>query len=230
MMRLSSPLRLLFWLLPGGRPKAFPLFLLGMLLIPISLAPSCKTQSEATEEATVLEPSPVDSPEGENGSETPISNPATDQSGMQWPSDDQKILELRRTPCFGKCPVDHTILYADGTVRYMGTQNVDHLGLYKGQLAAGAWDGIFDQADMIDFWSMEERYPTGDNRIMDLPSERLWLSDGERDKQVINQRYANPEADGEQQTVEQLNSLAASVIQLLDEADLKFLQAPPGRQ
>jgi hypothetical protein len=177
------------------RPGMATACVLGMLMLPLSLAPSCKTQADTAED---------------------------------WPSEDQKVLELRRTPCFGKCPVDHLILYADGTLRYVGTQNVEQLGLFRGQLPQGRWDGILDQADKMGFWTLEERYPTGDNRIMDLPSEQLWFRVGENEKRVINQRYANPDVEGEQQIVEQLNSLSASIVRLLEEAELTFIQGPPG--
>lgn len=207
-------------------PRSISILVLGLCLLPLTLAPSCKTQSEASSNSTVLQPNPEEgSPSGEKDSETNTQNPS---DLLQWPDESQKVVELKRTPCFGKCPVDHTIVYADGTVRYVGTQNVGRQGLYKGKLPIGRWDGVLDQARMMDFWNLAERYPTGDNRIMDLPSEQLWFSDGEQSKRVINQRYANPDAEGEQQIVERLNSLSASIVQLLEEANLTLVQGPPG--
>lgn len=187
-------------------------------------APACKTATDAAETPVqVLEPagqtaSPEGGTEGASG-ETPYAS-------AEWPSDERIVAELRRTPCFGKCPVDLLVIWDDGTVRYAGQQNVDRLGTWRGQLAPGALDAVLDRARKLGFWTLEETYPSGGMRITDLPSEVIRLVDGEREHRVVNRRYANPDVAGEQAVVEGLNGLSEALVALLDGAGLR----PVGEQ
>jgi hypothetical protein len=160
---------------------------------------SCKTAPTGETDVTVLQPAEVP-----NESAEPV-----------------LLISLRRTPCFGKCPVDLTQIYSDGRVTYAGSQNVPRTGTFEGRLDRKAWDPIMDTAQKMGFWSLEDTYPSGGMKIMDLPSEVIQLRLGDTEKQVVNKRYANPDVAGEQAVVESLNSLGAMIIALLDQAALQ---------
>ncbi len=138
------------------------------------------------------------------------------------------VISLRRTPCFGKCPVYQIQVYSDGSLRYEGVQFTERLGTYFGKLAPERIQAVFDLAEKIGFQQLAEEYPSGDIRIMDLPSAIVFLRYGSLEKQVVNRNHANPEVEGEREIVDKLNELQATVDALL--TDLPLILVGEGKQ
>jgi hypothetical protein len=73
---------------------------------------------------------------------------------------DEAITEvsLRRSPCFGPCPVDEVILRSDGTAEYVGTRFVPRLGKHRGKVAAADFEKLARLVADRGFFALEGRY------------------------------------------------------------------------
>ncbi len=52
---------------------------------------------------------------------------------------------MRRTPCYGKCPVYHIELFKDGTLRYSGIRFIKDSGVYEKNIGAANAEKILDE-------------------------------------------------------------------------------------
>lgn len=80
---------------------------------------------------------------------------------------DSLFMTFERTPCFGKCPAFRVMLYRSGYATYEGTQFSEHMGMHSGFMTVDEMDEILEEAERIDFFSLEETY---DAQVTDLPS------------------------------------------------------------
>ena len=80
---------------------------------------------------------------------------------------DSLLFSLRRTPCFGNCPVYTFKVYTDGWATYEGSNFVDLLGVYIAQLTNAQMrevEKIFGDAR---FYTFKDEY---DDSRLDIPS------------------------------------------------------------
>ncbi len=67
---------------------------------------------------------------------------------------------LRRSPCFGKCPVYRVTMYDDGRLEYVGKQHVERLGRHTGRINAGEFQALAAFIREVNFMALEDRYAT----------------------------------------------------------------------
>jgi hypothetical protein len=146
----------------------------------------------------------------------------------EWPADETLLISLQRTPCMGRCPVYKLSVYSDGTLRYEGAQFTDRLGTYYGVIELSRVQPVLDFANKIGFRNLAQEYPSGENRIMDLPSANLFIRGEGWEKTIANRNHANPRAEGEDRIVLQLQELAVQIDGLLEGMDM--IQVGEGRQ
>ncbi|MBI1192890.1 MAG: hypothetical protein GC205_06925 [Bacteroidetes bacterium] len=186
-----------------------------------NLAVGCKTtvpSDAGVPEPTVLPADDVQMPDSET---TAPSDPTP--APFQWPSQEEQVLSLQTTPCLGTCPVYQLEVYRDGTLRYQGSQFTERIGTYRGKVDLPRLNAILKQAEAMNFAQLADVYPTGNIRIMDLPSSILFVRSDTWQKQVVSRRYANPEVEGEQAIVDQLKELQASMDALLENTPLHLV-------
>ncbi|WP_435021710.1 DUF6438 domain-containing protein [Tundrisphaera sp. TA3] len=105
---------------------------------------------------------------------------------------DEAITEiaLRRSPCFGKCPVDEVILRSDGTAEYVGTRFVPRLGKYRGKLAPADFETLAKLLADRKFFALDARY------ARPITDQATWTTSAKRgavEKKVEDYGGAGPE-------------------------------------
>ncbi|WP_375434508.1 DUF6438 domain-containing protein [uncultured Hymenobacter sp.] len=95
---------------------------------------------------------------------TAASKPATEAA---------PVIVFRKTPCFGRCPHYEARIYADGRMRYEGFQYAPVEGKRELQLPVATVKTILDEARVLHFTELPERYTLG---ASDLPATSLTIS------------------------------------------------------
>jgi len=159
-----------------------------VLLIAVTLlmfTASCKSKKSKSQEAAneVTEESLTNIPD-------PKSEGAAWIKDMKKELSDSLFLRLKRTACFGRCPIYTLSIYIDGTVVYEGEKWVEREGNYNSRVNQTVLEQIQNKADSIEFKLLDEVY---DNlNVTDLPATITVLKDEEDFKVVVN-RYGAPE-------------------------------------
>lgn len=100
------------------------------------------------------------------------------------------VASIRRTPCFGTCPVYEIKLYRDGTVHYTGRNHVARIGKYRSQVDRSFMDQLHRKAQELQYFSFQDRYPAS-GMINDLPLTVTYFRMGDQFK-LINDYYDSP--------------------------------------
>lgn len=80
------------------------------------------------------------------------------------------VAELRKTPCYGDCPVFTLQVMTDGSLRYDGKKNTDLIGKYTGQPKSDPFFKVGAMAVKARFFNMADFYPEdADSAPKDLP-------------------------------------------------------------
>lgn len=93
-------------------------------------------------------------------------------------------ITLKRTPCYGPCPVDEIILRADGTAQYSGNLNTSRRGQFKGKIHHYTFERLALWLISQGFMKLDDEY--GDWNI-DGSNEIISVARGEQRKTVTNQ-------------------------------------------
>lgn len=106
------------------------------------------------------------------------------------PALDYEFLSYKKTPCFGKCPVYEVKFFRDGRASYNGKMNTEREGLWIGKIDKEMVDELRDKIQAVHFFDFENKYPTGDVQIADLPSTIINVRIGDMVKQVTDKHDA----------------------------------------
>lgn len=97
--------------------------------------------------------------------------------------DDNVIIALEKTICFGTCPVFKLQVYKDYTVEFEGIANTNPIGWYKGKTNEETVTQLFILAEKINYFGLKNIYS---KPITDVPVVySSLLKDGKR-KSIIN--------------------------------------------
>lgn len=96
------------------------------------------------------------------------------------------VAKIKRTPCFGKCPVFTIELYNNGLARYNGMAFVEKKGNFKAKANTDFLKRIQDKALTIRYLSFENKYPIAPIAIADLPTTTTYIRLGDVGKQIID--------------------------------------------
>jgi|GEM_PF-1039040 len=207
----------------GFGRRVFALLAAAWLIVGIA---ACKTKAPTeTTDATVLPADAPDLPPAPPAPPAPPVQPDPDQQGtrLDWPAAEELVVSLQTTPCLGTCPVYRLEVFRDGTLRYTGSQFTERIGTYRGKIAASRLQALLEQAETMRFSDMASVYPTGEIRIMDLPSSIFYLRTDTWQKQVVSRGYANPDVEGEQVIVDQLREFKSVIEGLLEGTPLQLV-------
>jgi hypothetical protein len=79
------------------------------------------------------------------------------------------VAYIRKTACFGRCPVFEAVVKSDGIVEWNGKQYVDRLGKYRAKVSSGWIDKLTRKAQEQGYFSFASRYPANGSEIADIP-------------------------------------------------------------
>lgn len=184
-------------------------FFLGGLIILCSFACNKKIADVTTNETPPKIRIPLDSINVEPEAELEPLPDLEDQEDIVI----ELIASIRKTPCYGYCPVFEYKYYSDGRVSYNGQLHVDRIGVYETWVDIEFKSKIESLAQSIKYFSLEEEYPPNGRRIEDLPSTITYLKIDDREKSIKN-NYDSPLVlrDFEKELLLLFNSLPMEIV------------------
>ena len=99
----------------------------------------------------------------------------------------QLILKLKKTPCFGECPVFEFQLFNNQTAFYKGTIFVEKIGEFACTLSDEDFKELKNLIDSLKITQLNKEYI--DRQILDLPSTIISLEG----KKIEYQQHLAPE-------------------------------------
>lgn len=88
---------------------------------------------------------------------------------------------IRKSPCYGTCPVYEMKIYSDGKVEYEGKRNVERIGKYTATISKEQMQKFVTVANEINYFKLEDKY---DSPITDVPSTTTSLTIDGKTKEV----------------------------------------------
>ena len=76
------------------------------------------------------------------------------------------IISLEYTPCFGFCPTYTVSIHEDGSVNYVGYENVQKIGTIQSSITKTQLDSIINKISQINFYEFDDEYGS---QITDIP-------------------------------------------------------------
>ncbi|MFK8104337.1 MAG: DUF6438 domain-containing protein [Saprospiraceae bacterium] len=145
-----------------------------------------QVQQESAEPVSIMNPT--------GGSKTPeadlpVVEPVLESAPPQPPAPYVQV-SLRKTACYGKCPVYELKIYSNGKATYTGKANVERLGNYEAIFTAEKMLALEARAAAINYFELSENYPPSKIGIPDLPNTISYVKIGEREKQIFNNHDA----------------------------------------
>ena len=86
--------------------------------------------------------------------------------------ENQTLILLERTACFGNCPVYSITIKDNGSGIYVGKNFVKNIGEFTFNISKSEIDEILKKAEKIDFWNLKNEYY---ENISDLPTTYIQI-------------------------------------------------------
>ena len=86
--------------------------------------------------------------------------------------ENQTLILLERTACFGNCPVYSITIRNNGSGIYVGKNFVKNIGEFTFNISKSEIDRILKKAEKIDFWNLKNEYY---ENISDLPTTYIQI-------------------------------------------------------
>lgn len=102
-----------------------------------------------------------------------------------------KVLVLKKDPCFGQCPVFTLTLYENGQVDYLGEQNVEKIGLFTKKMNINDLRKLAKKFRDGGFFDFENVYRSA---VPDLQTVSITFNDNGNSKTVVGKSEDRPEA------------------------------------
>lgn len=100
------------------------------------------------------------------------------------------LASIKKTACYGKCPVFEAKVYSNGRVVYQGEQFVEKRGLYEAQVSPEWIADIRTYAISLGYFKMNDYFPDENNVIADLPNTITFLQHKAVEKTITNNHNA----------------------------------------
>ncbi len=101
------------------------------------------------------------------------------------------VAVIKKTECYGICPVFEIRLFSNGHLTYYGEKDVSLLGRYEAWTDEVFLEAIKAKAYQVGYFNLLEVYPANQKEIEDIPKTITYLNFDEREKTIIN-NYASP--------------------------------------
>lgn len=110
-------------------------------------------------------------------------------SGPRTITEENLLIELKRTPCYGSCPVYTFKIDKNGKGLFDGVENVERIGSFSFSLSQDELTELENAFLQVDFYQLKNIY---DGLVSDLPTTYItYNKDGNRKK--IMDYYGAPE-------------------------------------
>jgi len=116
------------------------------------------------------------------------------------------VISIKKTACYGTCPVYELQIYSDLSVTLKGEQYVDKIGEFQASINQVKLNELKDLFRDADFFSFEDKYWEA---FTDLPTTYVYFTDGGKSKKIMDYHGA-PRS---------LKELENEVAKLLDELE-----------
>ncbi|UYZ59336.1 DUF6438 domain-containing protein [Hymenobacter latericus] len=126
------------------------------------------------------------------------------------PQSNAPVLVFSKRPCLGRCPHFEASIFADGRVQYVGYQHVVKMGAHELRLAPEVVAAMLNQANAIQFRSLNEQYLSG---ASDMPSTFLTLNEPGKPGKTVQ-----VETEAPAQLMSLLNFIESEIGRLTGEA------------
>ena len=118
-----------------------------------------------------------------------VDEPA-DSSPTSPNSANEVVVSIRKTPCFGRCPVFEMRVYANGRAVYNGQRFVERMGVYEAEVPSSALDELYRRIEQTRFSGFSNQYPANGRRIPDMPSTITYVNTLSVEKKISNNHDA----------------------------------------
>ena len=113
-----------------------------------------------------------------------------------------KVIEMKKGPCFGRCPVFTLTIYDNGLASYEGERFTDRLGIYIKSLSSSQFNKIKEAFVDANIWQYKEVYR---GRIPDLQTVTIIYHEGNESKSVMGK-------DGRPDVIMELEALLDDIV------------------
>jgi len=103
--------------------------------------------------------------------------------------DDSLFAFIKRTPCYGRCPIYSASFYKSGYVIYRGQRFVEKEGIYASRITQEQLLSITKMARMVNYLNFEKEYDTA---VTDFPTTYTFINMNGTKKEVKN-RVGGPD-------------------------------------
>ncbi|MBL4753990.1 MAG: hypothetical protein JKY52_10415 [Flavobacteriales bacterium] len=149
---------------------------------------------------TTQQQAAIETPEKEVTGAIPVKLVAPvkiDLSGLQLDTaakaavvEDSLFVSIKRTPCYGKCPVYSADIYNSGYVVYNGRRFVKKEGVHLSRLSDDNMNSVKQMIDSVKYFDFENEY---DRAVTDFATTYTTVNLNGKNKTVMN-RVGGPEA------------------------------------
>ncbi len=106
---------------------------------------------------------------------------------------DSIFFSLKKTPCYGECPVYKFVIYNNGKGKYHGRQFVEKEGTYTSSDLQDEKQAILRYAQKINFFDLAGKYPRDRKAPSDFSQTITYLSLPKQSHRVVNKGMGAPE-------------------------------------
>ncbi len=103
------------------------------------------------------------------------------------------VAKIRRTACYGKCPVYEAVFYSDGTVTYSGKRFVKMTGDYEAKVNVSVIEQIKNKAHSIKYCKLADKYPVSGKGVPDFPNTITYVKVDSHEHGITNNSGAPAE-------------------------------------
>jgi Domain of unknown function (DUF6438) len=124
-------------------------------------------------------------------------------------SDSEVLITIRREACFGSCPVYSAQIYNDGTVVYVGEENVKVKGEQRHKISPDRVNELIKAFERIKYFSLKDKYEFDENgmSVTDQPTITTSISMNGKQKTVVDYYCAPKELHELENLIDKLAGL-----------------------
>ncbi len=116
------------------------------------------------------------------------------------------VISMKKTMCYGRCPVYEVEIYNDRTAKYIGEKYVDNIGEFTATVPEERYNVLLEQFKSANFFAFEKEYRAA---VSDLPTTYLFFSYEGKSRKIMDY-YGAPES---------LKTLEKSVADLVNDLE-----------
>lgn len=167
---------------------------ISILVLSIMMAlTGCKSNKETASSASAATEQSSESP----ATETPSTASA-------------KLVSIKRTACYGRCPIYQLTIMDNGELLYEGKRFVEKIGTYTGLITGQDLENVIKKINEVKYFELEDAY---DVPIADFPTCVTSVNLDGKSKTIMNKQGAPAE----------LKSLELYIDSLIDGLEMKRL-------